>query len=103
MHTPYSDGTGSHREIAEAAIRAGLDVVLVTDHNVWVQALTATWKRPRSGTRPLGEEIHRPERDPQKDHLLVFGARRELAQYAEDTAGLLSAAAQRRLAFLAHP
>jgi len=30
MHTSYSDGTGSHREIAEAAIKSGLDVVLVT-------------------------------------------------------------------------
>ena len=31
MHTRYSDGTGSHRDIARAAIRAGLEAVIVTD------------------------------------------------------------------------
>ena len=36
MHTPYSDGKGTHQEIAKAALHAGLDVVIVTDHNVWV-------------------------------------------------------------------
>jgi predicted metal-dependent phosphoesterase TrpH len=36
MHTPYSDGFGTHDQIAAAAMRAGLDAVIVTDHNVWV-------------------------------------------------------------------
>ena len=35
MHTPYSDGEWYHAPIAEAAMRAGLDVIIVTDHNVW--------------------------------------------------------------------
>ena len=39
MHTTYSDGSGTHQEIAEAALEAGLDVVIVTDHNVLVQGL----------------------------------------------------------------
>ncbi len=37
MHTLYSDGTATHREIAEAAARAGLDWIIVTDHNIWVK------------------------------------------------------------------
>ena len=37
MHTRYSDGTGTHRDIAQAAIAAGVDVVIVTDHNILVQ------------------------------------------------------------------
>ncbi|MGZ9235150.1 MAG: histidinol-phosphatase, partial [Anaerolineales bacterium] len=36
MHTVYSDGSGTHKDIAQAALRTGLDVVIVTDHNVLV-------------------------------------------------------------------
>ena len=36
MHTVYSDGTGTHAELAEAGLRAGVDVLIVTDHNVLV-------------------------------------------------------------------
>ena len=36
MHTYYSDGEGWHDDIADAAIEAGLDFVIVTDHNIWV-------------------------------------------------------------------
>jgi predicted metal-dependent phosphoesterase TrpH len=34
IHTLYSDGTGLHGDIARAALRCGLDSVIVTDHNV---------------------------------------------------------------------
>lgn len=105
MHTAYSDGTGSHRDIAEAAVRSGLDAVLVTDHNVWVQGVDRYCETAAGRVLVLaGEEIHDRARDPQKNHLLVFGAGRELAQYAGDTAALLHTV--RRLgglAFLAHP
>jgi hypothetical protein len=33
LHSTYSDGTGTVREIARAAERAGADVVLLTDHD----------------------------------------------------------------------
>ena len=36
MHTCFSDGTGTHEEIAQAALSTGLDAVIVTDHNVYV-------------------------------------------------------------------
>ena len=39
MHTRYSDGTGTHKDIAHAAIKTGLDAVIVTDHNVLVQGV----------------------------------------------------------------
>jgi len=35
MHTPYSDGHYTHREIAQAASQTQVDAVIVTDHNVW--------------------------------------------------------------------
>ena len=37
MHTRYSDGSGTHKDIVRAAFQAGVDVVIVTDHNVLVQ------------------------------------------------------------------
>ncbi|MDH5607489.1 MAG: CehA/McbA family metallohydrolase [Anaerolineae bacterium] len=105
MHTPYSDGTGSHAEIARAAAKAGLDAVIVTDHNIWVQE-----KEGYSGTGSqrvlvlVGEEIHDTARDPEKNHLLVFGAERELAGFASDPQELISSVNQAGgMAFIAHP
>ena len=48
MHTRYSDGSGSHKDIAQAAIKAGLDAVIVTDHNVLVQGLEGYYRVGRS-------------------------------------------------------
>lgn len=105
MHTPYSDGEAYHAEIAEAALRAGLDVVLVTDHNVWVDGPARYYAH--DGKRVLllvGEEVHDQTRQPQKNHLLVFGAEQELAQHAAQPQALLNAAADvGALTFLAHP
>ena len=39
MHTLYSDGEKWHADIAEDAIAAGLDFIIVTDHNVLVQGV----------------------------------------------------------------
>ena len=39
MHTTYSDGRGTHAEIAAAAQRAGIDAVIVSDHNVLVKGI----------------------------------------------------------------
>lgn len=36
MHTVYSDETGTHAELAEAGLRAGVDVLTLTDHKVLV-------------------------------------------------------------------
>jgi len=33
IHTAYSDGTGTIREILVAAKKAGLDAIAITDHN----------------------------------------------------------------------
>ncbi|HSR48044.1 MAG TPA: CehA/McbA family metallohydrolase [Anaerolineales bacterium] len=104
-HTVYSDGWGDHEAIAQAALRAGLDVVGVTDHNVWVDGVDGY--RYANGRRVLlvtGEEIHDPARQPQKNHLLVYEARRELAALAGDLPRLLEAVEQNGgLAVLAHP
>jgi predicted metal-dependent phosphoesterase TrpH len=105
MHTRYSDGSGTHAEIAQAALRAGLDAVIVTDHNVLVSDIPDYY---RDGDRRLllliGEEIHDTRRDPQKNHLLVFGANRDLVSLAEDPQRLIDGVRNSGgLAFIAHP
>ncbi len=105
MHTRYSDGSGTHADLAGAALKSGVDVLLVTDHNVWVQGVEGYHEA--DGRRVLllvGEEIHDQARDPQKNHLLVFGAERELATLADDPQRVIDAAARAGgLSFLAHP
>jgi hypothetical protein len=105
MHTHFSDGTGSHEQIAHAAIAAGLDVVIVTDHNVLVQGVEGYYQK--DGRRALllvGEEVHDQTRSPQKSHLLVLGASRELATYAPRPQALIDQAHKAGgLSFLAHP
>ncbi len=105
MHTRYSDGDGLHADIASAAINTGLDAVIVTDHNVWVDGFAGYHQvGNRKVLMLVGEEIHDQARQPQKNHMLVIGANRELATYAYDPQLLLDMVAKAGgLAFLAHP
>jgi len=105
MHTRFSDGDGSHKDIAIAAMKAGLDAVIVTDHNVWVNGPEGYFvDGDKRVLLMVGEEIHDQARQPQKNHLLVFGAHRELATYAYDPQMLLDAVGRvGGLAFIAHP
>jgi hypothetical protein len=105
MHTPISDGFYSYAQIARAALQANLDVVIVTDHNVWVNGAERYYER--DGKRLLmlaGEEVHDAGRQPQKNHLLVLGAKRELAGYAPNPQELIDMARKAGgLTFIAHP
>src|SRR5574339_415728 len=113
MHTVYSDGTGTHRDIAHAAIRAGLDAVIVTDHNVLVQGVEGYYRVPRSPATPLrasrvlllvGQEVHDQDRVPQKNHLLVFNANRDVSTLADNPQALINGVAEAGgLSFIAHP
>jgi hypothetical protein len=105
MHTTYSDGSGSHAQIAQAALRCGLDAIIITDHNVWVDGPEDYYRLgDRRVLLMVGEEVHDQARDPQKNHLLIFGARQELAPLAHDPQRLLDGVAKAGgLAFLAHP
>jgi len=105
MHTRYSDGAGSHRDIVKAALKSGLDAVIVTDHNVLVSGFEGYYSG--HGRRVLllvGEEIHDRGRDPQKNHLLALGADRELAEFATDPQVLIHEVEKAGgLSILAHP
>lgn len=104
-HTTYSDGRGSHADIGQAALASGVDIVIVTDHNIWAGHQE---KIIRQGSRSvlmlIGEEIHDQARDPQKSHLLVIGAGKELATYAPDPQNLINQVQTAGgMSFIAHP
>jgi hypothetical protein len=105
MHTTYSDGHGSHADIAQAALQAGLDAVIVTDHNVLVMGPEGYYQDgDRRVLMLIGEEIHDQARQPQKNHLLVIGAGKELAPMAEDPQRLVDEVRKAGgLSFIAHP
>lgn len=105
MHTRYSDGTGDHQDIAGAALRSGLDAVIVTDHNVLVSGAEG-YACGASGRvlMLVGEEVHDQSRVPQKNHLLVLGVEHETAGLAADSAVLIRAVRDSGgLSFIAHP
>ena len=105
MHSTFSDGHATHAGIAQAAIRAGLDAVIITDHNVWVNGLEGYFSEENKRVLVLvGEEIHDPKRTPQKNHLLVIGAGKEVCEYSHDPQLLLDKVNQSGgLSFIAHP
>jgi hypothetical protein len=101
VHTTLSDGNVDHRTLARIAARAGLDFVVVTDHNRYRPGLDG-W---RDGTLLLvGQEVHDPARDLQSSHLLCFDISEDLSDYAPDPQAVVDAvAAQGGFTFLAHP
>jgi len=105
MHTVYSDGSGTHADLGHAALKTGVDVLLVTDHNILVQGMNGYQRDGKKRVLVLaGEEIHDQDRDPQKNHLLVFGVNRELAALADDPQSLINAVhAAGGICFIAHP
>ncbi len=105
MHTRHSDGTGSHEDVAMAAIYAGVDVIITTDHNVWVKGQEGYFTdKDKKVLLLVGEEVHDQNRDPQKNHLLIFGVDREMSSIAEDPQKLINKVGELGgLTFIAHP
>lgn len=101
MHTPYSDGHSYHRDIAKAAAKAGLQAVIVTDHNVYVRGVDGVY----DGVTVLaGEEVHDCTREPQANHCLVYGAGEGASPFAGDPQKLVNEVnARGGLSFFAHP
>lgn len=100
LHSTYSDGTGTVRQIAKAGRRAGADVVLLTDHD--------TLAAKRNGEEGwygdvlllVGEEVS-PRR---RNHYLAFGIDEEIDHSQLDAAGICAAVRSAGgFGFAAHP
>jgi predicted metal-dependent phosphoesterase TrpH len=105
LHSTYSDGSGDYSTITQAALKTDVDVIILTDHNVLVKGLEG-YRRSQGRTILVltGEEVHDQNRDPQKNHTLVFGAEKEMAGYAPDPQMLINEVNKSGgLSFLAHP
>ncbi len=105
IHTRYSDGEKWHAAVAHDAIAAGLDFIIVTDHNVYVTGVEGYYESEHGRVLLLtGEEVHNVRRRPQASHFLAYDARRELAAYAADPQALIDHTLEAGgYGFLAHP
>ena len=104
IHTRFSDGMKTHREIAEIAARHSLDAVLISDHNVFPQGVSGYYQFNKKHVLVIiGEEIHDVNRVPQKNHLLGFGIDKSYTKYAPNPQTLINEiTGAGGLAFLAH-
>jgi len=101
VHTPFSDGAWYHAQIAQAAAVAGIDVVITTDHNVWVDGVEGYYDNI---LLLVGEEIHDVKRIPQCNHLLAYGVDKELAPHPGSSQDLIHhVGAEGGSSYLAHP
>lgn len=105
IHSTYSDGTGSYSHIANQALQSNLDVVIITDHNIKVKGVEKYYhKNGRKVLLLTGEEVHDPDRIPQKSHTLVIGCEEEMAQFAPNPQTLIDYVNRAGgSTFLAHP
>ncbi len=101
FHTTSSDGAASHEEVSRIASRAGLDFLIVADHNVLVSGKDGWY-----GDLLLlgGEEIHDTERVPEANHYLAFDIAEDVFPYASSAQAVINAVnAQGGFGFIAHP
>jgi hypothetical protein len=101
VHTSYSDGEVLHAQVAQAAAEAGIDFVIVTDHNVWVDGVEGYYDKV---LLLVGEEIHDVRRQPQANHLLAYHIESELVLHASAPQTLIDEVThQGGFCYLAHP
>jgi hypothetical protein len=100
VHSTYSDGTGTVAQIAAAGARAGVDVVLLTDHDS-LDALNRGEERWYGPTLVcVGEEVS-PRGG---NHYLAFGLDREIDHRGLTPRQIVEAVVEAGgIGFLAHP
>jgi len=105
IHTIYSDGNKNHIEVIREAAGAGLDGLIFTDHNVYVDGIEGYYKMDgRNILVLMGEEIHDTNANPQKNHLLAIGIDKDLSIFSADRHHLIKKIhSAHGGAFLAHP
>jgi len=105
MHTNYSDGDASHQELVEVAAKAGLNGIITTDHNIWIEGLDGYYGDGKNKVMLLvGEEIHDRSLEPPGNHLLAINARKEMSPFGDDPQRLIDQIRRSDgLSFIAHP
>lgn len=99
VHSTHSDGTGTVAEIAHAAARNAVDVVLVTDHDTLAPRRAGEEGWHGDVLVLVGEEVTPRDRD----HFLAFGLDREVSRN-QPAAGIVSDVVSRGgFGFAAHP
>ena len=99
LHSVHSDGTGTVRQIVRAGRRAGVDVVMLTDHDT-LQAKREGEEGWRDGVLLLvGEEVS----PPRHDHCLAFGIDGEIDNGLDADGILRAIRSAGGLSFAAHP
>ena len=100
VHSTYSDGTGTVPEIAAAAERAGVDVVLLTDHDSLEARRRGEEGWHGSALVCVGEEVS-PRGG---NHFLAFGLDEVVRWRGLDGPGIVDAVSSGGgFGFLAHP
>jgi hypothetical protein len=99
VHSTHSDGSGSVEQIARAARRAGIDVVLLTDHDT-LEAKRRGEERWYDDVLVLvGEEVSPTDRD----HFLAFGIDEEIDRHLSGPQICAAVDAAGGFGFAAHP
>lgn len=100
VHSTFSDGTGKVPEIVRAARKAGVDVVLLTDHNT-LEARRRGFERWHDDVLLLvGEEVTPPD----ENHYLAFGVDEEIDWRGRSPGEICTAVADAGgFGFAAHP
>ncbi len=99
VHTTYSDGTATVAELLAAAREAGVDAVLLTDHDS-LEARRDGWEGLHNGVFLLvGTEV-----SPKQGHYLAFGVEREIPHAGRSALQIAAAVrAAGGTGFAAHP
>jgi hypothetical protein len=99
VHSTYSDGSGTVPQIARAAQRAGINVVLLTDHDT-LEAKRRGEERWYDDVLVLvGEEVTPTDRD----HFLAFGIDQEINRHLSGPEICEAVNAAGGFGFAAHP
>ena len=101
QHTTASDGTASHEEVIQAGIEAGLDVMMFTDHNIYLPDKEGWYQ---DTLVLMGIEVNDTNIKEEINHYLCFGVDHDLNEYAAEPQRLIDAVNEMGgIGFIAHP
>lgn len=101
QHTTASDGVATHNQVVQAGIEAGLNVMIFTDHNVYVPGEEGWHKNTLA---LMGIEVNDIRQIPEHSHYLCLGVDRDLDHLAGEPQALINAVnACGGVGFIAHP